>query len=119
MRCSACIQRSTNFSPVAASLWAISFSWWGKMLSTAPVCTSKCGPKYFMLIAEHSMCQPGRPGPQGESQVGSPGFAAFQRTKSLMSSFSYSSSATRSLRRACERSIPESRPYAGNVEIRK
>ena len=28
------------------------------------------------------MCQPGRPGPQGEGQEGSPGFAAFHSTKS-------------------------------------
>ena len=27
-----------------------------------------------MLIAEHSMCQPGRPGPHGLSQAGSPAF---------------------------------------------
>ena len=72
-----------------------------------------------MLIAEHSMCQPGRPGPQGESHDGSPGFAAFQRTKSLTSSFSYSSSATRSPRRACVRSMPGELAVVGNVEIRK
>ena len=54
-----------------------------------------------MLIAEHSMCQPGRPGPNGEGQDGSPGFSPFQSTKSLTSSFSYSSSATRSPRRIC------------------
>ena len=35
-----------------------------------------------MLMAEHSMCQPGRPGPQGLSHAGSPGFAPFQRAKS-------------------------------------
>ncbi len=35
-----------------------------------------------MLIAEHSICQPGRPGPQGLSQAGSPGFDPFQRAKS-------------------------------------
>ncbi len=35
-----------------------------------------------MLIAEHSICQPGRPGPQGLSQAGSPGFEPFQRAKS-------------------------------------
>ncbi len=29
-----------------------------------------------LAIAEHSICQPGRPFPQGESQLGSPGFAA-------------------------------------------
>ena len=35
-----------------------------------------------MLMAEHSMCQPGRPGPQGLSQYGSPGLAPFHRAKS-------------------------------------
>ncbi len=72
-----------------------------------------------MLMAEHSMCQPGRPLPHGESHVGSPSLPAFQRTKSLTSSFSYSSSATRSPRRACVRSMPESLPYSGNVVMRK
>ena len=33
-------------------------------------------------MAEHSMCQPGRPGPQGLSHAGSPGLAPFQRAKS-------------------------------------
>ena len=33
-------------------------------------------------MAAHSECQPGRPGPHGESQVGSPGLAAFQSAKS-------------------------------------
>src|SRR6266487_856224 len=37
------------------------------MWSTPPLCTSKRSPKYFMLITEHSRCQPGAPGPQGES----------------------------------------------------
>ena len=36
-------------------------------------------------MAVHSMCQPGLPGPQGESQVGSPGLAAFHNAKSLWS----------------------------------
>ena len=36
----------------------------------------------FMLMAEHSMCQPGRPGPQGLSQAGSPGLELFHRAKS-------------------------------------
>ena len=39
-------------------------------------------------IAEHSICQPGRPFPHGESQLGSPGFDAFQRAKSLSDFFS-------------------------------
>src|SRR5437867_3938453 len=34
------------------------------MLSTPPVCTSKRSPRYFVLIAEHSMCQPGNPDAQ-------------------------------------------------------
>ena len=33
------------------------------------------------------MCQPGRPGPQGESHDGSPGFAAFHMVKSAGSRF--------------------------------
>ena len=43
----------------------------------------------FEAIAEHSMCQPGRPLPQGESQlVSSPSLVAFQRAKSRGSSLS-------------------------------
>ena len=33
-------------------------------------------------MAEHSRCQPGRPGPHGVSQDGSPGLAPFHRAKS-------------------------------------
>lgn len=33
-------------------------------------------------MALHSMCHPGRPGPQGDPQVGSPGLADFHRAKS-------------------------------------
>ena len=43
---------------------------------------SKCSPSSASLIAEHSMCQPGRPVPHGESHCGSPGLAAFHSTKS-------------------------------------
>lgn len=35
-----------------------------------------------LAITEHSICQPGRPGPQGEGHEGSPGFDAFQSAKS-------------------------------------
>ena len=41
-----------------------------------------------MLMAEHSMCQPGRPSPQGDGHDGSPSFLACQRTKSMGSRFS-------------------------------
>ena len=49
----------------AASLCAISFSWCGKMRSIPPPWMSNPKPRYFALIAEHSMCQPGRPLPHG------------------------------------------------------
>ena len=39
-----------------------------------------------MLIAEHSMCQPGRPGPIAVSHDGSPGFGPFHSAKSRTSS---------------------------------
>ena len=51
-----------------------------------------------MLMALHSMCQPGRPSPQGLGQntVPSSGTRAFQSAKSATASFSYSSLRTRS-----------------------
>jgi hypothetical protein len=39
-------------------------------------------PKIALAITEHSMCQPGRPFPQGLGQEGSPGFEAFHTAKS-------------------------------------
>ena len=57
-------------------------------------------------MATHSMCQPGRPGPHGEGQVGSLGLADFQRAKSSGSSLN-SSTSTRApeplprVRRSC------------------
>ena len=33
-------------------------------------------------MTEHSICQPGRPGPHGDGQDGSPGLEAFHRAKS-------------------------------------
>lgn len=33
-------------------------------------------------MTEHSMCHPGRPGPQGDGHEGSPDFDAFQSAKS-------------------------------------
>jgi hypothetical protein len=37
------------------------------------------GPSTSALIALHSMCHPGRPGPHGESQLTSPSLAAYKR----------------------------------------
>ena len=39
-------------------------------------------PRCAALIAEHSICQPGRPRPQGLSQPGSSGVEGFHSTKS-------------------------------------
>jgi len=81
-----CIQRRANSRPAPRD-WAISFSWCGKTRSRPPPWISKTGPRYFSAIAEHSMCQPGRPRPQGESHdVSSPSFVAFQSAKSRGSS---------------------------------
>ena len=44
----------------------------------------------YLAIAEHSICQPGRPSPQGDSQKGSPGFLAFHRAKSWLLLFTVS-----------------------------
>ncbi len=66
-------------------------------------------------MAEHSMCQPGRPFPHGESHAGSPGLADFQSAKStglrLRSSTSMRAPAepSRSSSRRCASS-----PYSGN-----
>lgn len=40
-------------------------------------------PRTEEAITLHSMCQPGRPEPQGEGQLGSPGLDVFQSAKSL------------------------------------
>ena len=63
-----------------------------------------------MLIAEHSMCQPGRPGPIAVSHDGSPGFGPFQRAKSRTSSLPYSSASTRSPTRSWSGSRRARRP---------
>ena len=84
-----CIQIRASGTPRAASVWAISFSWWGKTRSMPPPWIAKSAPRSFSAIAEHSMCQPGRPSPQGEGQaVSSSGLRAFQSAKSSGSSFS-------------------------------
>ena len=46
-----------------------------------------------MLIAEHSMCQPGKPSPQGDGHfMRRPGSARFQSAKSSGSCLSVSTS---------------------------
>ena len=83
-----CIQSRASGLPRAASVCAISFSWWGKIRSEPPPWISKSTPRIASAMAEHSMCQPGRPSPQGDShQVSSPSLRAFQSAKSCGASF--------------------------------
>ena len=77
-----CIHVFTNLEPQAAQVCAISFSWCGNLRSIPPPWMSKWSPKSATDIAEHSMCQPGRPRPQGLSQPGSSGGLGFHSTKS-------------------------------------
>ncbi len=58
-----CIHTRAKGLPLAPSLWAISFSWCGKIRSAPPPWMSKVSPSSAQLMAEHSMCQPGRPRP--------------------------------------------------------
>ncbi len=82
-----CIHSRARGRPRAAHVCAASFSWWGKTRSDPPPWISKSTPRICSAIAEHSMCQPGRPRPQGASQaVSSPSFWAFHRAKSSGSS---------------------------------
>jgi hypothetical protein len=71
-------------------------------------------PSSWHDIAEHSMCQPGRPSPNIEGHLGSPGFAAFHSTKSSGSFFA-SATATRSPARRSSRLRRESLPYSGKL----
>ena len=77
-----CIQCRTNGCPVAASDWAASHSWCGKIRSVPPPCRSMVVPSSRKASAEHSMCQPGRPGPHNDSHAGSPAADGCQSTKS-------------------------------------
>ena len=43
---------------------------------------SMLSPNIALAITEHSICQPGRPGPHGDGHEGSPDFDAFHKAKS-------------------------------------
>ena len=77
-----CIQCLTNGSPVAASDWARSHSWCGKIRSVPPPCRSIVVPSSRSASALHSMCQPGRPGPHIVSHDGSSAADGCHSTKS-------------------------------------
>ncbi len=77
---------------------------------------SKAEPRYFSAIAEHSMCQPGRPRPHGEGQD------AVSGSLSFLNPFHSAKSRGSRLPRgsaSCAASIsstlwPDSAPYAGH-----
>src|SRR3546814_20572076 len=63
-----------QLAPVSAQsqcAWfcAISLGWWISRWSMPPVWMSNCAPRYFLLITEHSRCQPGAPRPDRKSVV--------------------------------------------------
>jgi len=74
------IQYRTNGFPVAASDWEIYF-----MVREDEIPSSSMDvegfPRYFWLMTEHSMCQPGLPFPQGLSRK-APRFARLPQAKS-------------------------------------
>mmetsp|Transcript_26630 Transcript_26630/g.87311 ORF Transcript_26630/g.87311 Transcript_26630/m.87311 type:complete len:366 (-) Transcript_26630:996-2093(-) len=74
--------------PWYASDCASWFSWCGKARSHPPPLMSTLSPRWSEHIAEHSMCQPGRPSPHGEAHFGSPALDRFHNTKSLALRFS-------------------------------
>src|SRR3989338_226702 len=112
-----------------------------------PAWISKPSPKYFILIAEHSICHPGRPSPHGDGHDGSlsppatlcqpaslreallagvalrAGFFAFHKTKSSALPFLYSSESvppeSDSPLARCAFPRPVSRPYFLNLETSK
>ena len=75
--------RANSASGWAQRLCAISFSWCGNTRSMPPPWMSKLRPSSASLIAEHSMCHPGRPRPQGLSHPGTPSGDGFHSTKSI------------------------------------
>ncbi len=114
-----CIQNDANGRPTARD-WASSFSWCGKRRSSPPPWMSKDGPRYLPAIAEHSMCQPGRPGPQGEFQAavaGSPALVAFHSAKSRGSRLPRSSTSAPVI--ISSAFWPDSSPYAGQLATSK
>ncbi len=73
-----------------------------------------------MDIAEHSMCQPGRPEPHGEGHdalAGSPGFAPFQRAKSRTSRLARGSASAAASMSAARWRV--SSPYSGQEAVSK
>src|SRR3989338_1329581 len=96
--------------PEADSCWAISASWWGNIKSCPPPWMSYWGPKYLSVIAVSSICQPGRPSPNGAGQDGSPACENFQRAKSPRLRFLLLSSIRETASSAISAVLPDSLP---------
>src|SRR6201997_446774 len=83
-----CIQKSAITGEWKAQrVCAIYFLGCGNTRSMPPPWMSNVSPKCFHAIAEHSICQPGRPSalmPDGDGHDGSPGFDGFHSTKSVL-----------------------------------
>jgi hypothetical protein len=79
---------------------------------------SKVTPRYRLDMAEHSMCQPGRPGPHGLGHDGSPGLTPFHSAKSRGSRLR-SSTSTRAPGCSSSRFLPDSLPYGGKRRTSK
>ena len=67
---------------LAQTLCASSFSWCGKIRSRPPPWISTVVPSTSRIIAEHSICHPGRPRPHGDSHPGCASALGFHSTKS-------------------------------------
>ena len=84
-----CIQYFTAWCPMEACAWAISHSWCGKTRSMPPPCMSNSSPRYFLPMAVHSQCHPGKPSLHGDGQrMICSGCAFFHRAKSAWFFFS-------------------------------
>ena len=83
----------------------------GKAEVVTPVWTSKRSPRYFIDIAEHSTCHPGKPSPHGLGHVISrPVPAAFHSAKSASCRFAGSVSRSRWPAFSLSSVLPDSRP---------
>src|SRR5690606_36930710 len=63
-----CIQYFAGCAWLQAWDWAISLVWCVAARSMPPPWMSNCSPRYLLLIAEHSICQPGKPTLHGDGQ---------------------------------------------------
>ena len=121
-RCSTCIQCRDERQPRAAlALRDLVLVMGEDQVDAARGAGRTSPPRYSMLMAEHSMCQPGRPRPKGAShcaQAGSSGLN-FHSAKSRALSLSYLSVPTRAPDLMPATSRRASHPYPGKVAMRK